>query len=90
MKSVLRGVGQRRSSRRDDPSPAESGARVPHFVERAGCYFRHWDSLYEAWLVKIRALVRELSEIRIEALPEREPIEVITHGVGAGSGYTLP
>ena len=152
MKSVLRGVGQRQSSRRDDPSPlyvrkdrreyedaqfwfrdgghwpevvapwdatiyeyalaslsqyntrhyvippalgvdfrilngytylspvgvtdpAESGARVPHFVERAGYYFRHWDSLYEGWLVKIRSLVRELSEIRSEALPEREPIE---------------
>jgi pyruvate, water dikinase len=34
---------------------------------------------------RMTALVRELSEIRIEALPEREPIEVITHGVSRAS-----
>ena len=70
-------------------NPAEIEARIPQFVERAGYYFRNWDSLYDAWLVKIRALIQELTEIRVEALPEREPIDVITHGVGTGSGLTL-
>ena len=70
-------------------NPAEIEARVPHFLERAGYYFENWDRLYDAWLVKVRALVQEMTEIPVDALPEREPIEVITDGVGSGSGYTL-
>jgi pyruvate,water dikinase len=70
-------------------NPAEVEARVPHFLERAGIYFGNWDALYDAWLVKIRALVKEMTEIPVEPLPEREPIEVVTDGVGYGSGYTL-
>ncbi len=70
-------------------NPAEVEARVPHFLERAGFYFGNWDRLYDAWLVKIRALVKEMTEISVEPLPEREPIEVITEGVGVGSGFTL-
>ena len=69
-------------------NPAEIEARVPHFLERAGYYFGNWDRLYDAWLVKIRALVQEMSAITVEPLPEREPIEVITDGVGTGSGLT--
>ncbi len=70
-------------------NPAEIEARVPHFLERAGHYFRNWDRLYDAWLVKIRGLITELTEIRVETLPEREPLDVITGGVGTGSGFTL-
>ena len=70
-------------------NPAEVEARVPHFMERAGFYFQNWDRLYDDWLVKIRALVQEMTEISVEALPEREPIEVITGGAGTGSGLTL-
>ena len=71
------------------PNPAEIEARVPHFLERAGYYFGNWDRLYDDWLIKIRALVQEMTEITVEPLPEREPIEVITGGVGVGSGFTL-
>jgi pyruvate, water dikinase len=70
-------------------NPAEIEARVPHFMERAGFYFQNWDRLYDDWLVKIRALVKDMSEIKVEPLPEKEPIEVITEGRGAGSGLTL-
>jgi pyruvate, water dikinase len=70
-------------------NPAEVEARVPHFLERAGYYFGNWDRLYDDWLVKIRALVQEMTEIPVVALPEREPIEVITSGAGVGSGYTM-
>jgi len=41
-------------------NPAEIEARVPHFLERAGYYFVNWDRLYDAWLVKVRALVQEI------------------------------
>jgi len=70
-------------------NPAEVEARVPHFLERAGYYFGNWDRLYDEWLVKIRALVQEMTEIPVEPLPEREPLEVITGGAGFGSGFTL-
>ncbi len=70
-------------------NPAEIEARVPQFLERAGYYFGNWDRLYDNWLVKIRALVQEISEVDIEPLPEKEAMEVITEGRGAGSGLTL-
>ncbi|MCW2643913.1 MAG: pyruvate, water dikinase [Pseudonocardiales bacterium] len=70
-------------------NPAEVEARVPHFLERAGFYFQNWDRLYDDWLVKIRALVKEMSEIEAEPLPEKEPIDVVTEGRGTGSGLIL-
>jgi pyruvate,water dikinase len=40
-------------------------------------------------LVKIRDLVQEMSAIEVEALPEKELIEVVTEGRGSGSGLTM-
>ncbi len=72
------------------PAPSEEiAARVPHFMERAGFYFENWDSLYDEWLVKIRALVQEMSELKVVPLPEMEDLEVITSGSGRGSGSHL-
>ncbi len=70
-------------------NPAEVEARVPQFLERAGFYFQNWDRLYDEWLVKIRALVKEISGVAIDPLPEKEAMEVITEGRGTGSGLTL-
>jgi pyruvate,water dikinase len=69
--------------------PAVVEARVPEFLERAGHYFGNWDALYDDWLVKIRALVMEMTDIPVDVLPEREALAVVTDGVGFGSGYTL-
>jgi pyruvate, water dikinase len=69
--------------------PAEIEARVPHFMERAGYYFEHWDELYAAWMEKVRGLIGELEDIRFEALPDKEDMEVITSGLGLGSGLQL-
>ena len=66
-----------------------SRRRVPLFVERAGYYFANWDRLYDDWLVKIRDLVREMSELDFSSLPDMEPLEVITSGAGQGSGNAL-
>ena len=70
-------------------SEAEIGARVPHFLERAGYYFGNWDRLYDDWLVKIRALVQEMTELDVKPLPVMEDLEVITSGAGKGSGNDL-
>jgi pyruvate,water dikinase len=69
--------------------PAEVESRVPHFMERAGYYFEHWDELYAAWMDKVRAVIGELEDIKFQPLPEMEDIEVITSGVGLGSGMEL-
>jgi pyruvate,water dikinase len=69
--------------------PVEVERRVPHFLERAGYYFEHWDELYAAWMPKVRKLIDELEEVRFAALPEMEDAEVITSGAGLGSGTDL-
>ncbi|MGH3863347.1 PEP-utilizing enzyme [Actinokineospora sp.] len=72
------------------PAPEEEiESRVPLFMERAGFYFANWDRLYDDWLVKIRDLVKQMNELRIEPLPAMEDIEVITSGAGQGSGNQL-
>ena len=72
------------------PAPEEEiEARVPMFMERAGFYFGNWDRLYDDWLVKVRQLVKEMTELDLSPLPEVEDIEVITSGSGRGSGDRL-
>ena len=69
--------------------PDEIEGRVPHFMERAGFYFGNWDRLYDEWLVKIRDLVKEMSELQFAPLPVMEDLEVVTSGAGKGSGNEL-
>ena len=55
------------------PAPAEEiEGRVPLFMERAGFYFGNWDRLYDDWLVKIRDLVKEMTELDFAPLPAME------------------
>ncbi|MDH3679021.1 MAG: PEP-utilizing enzyme [Acidimicrobiia bacterium] len=71
----------------EDGSRIES--RVPDFVERAGHYFANWDQLYDNWLGKIRATIDEITAINLTPLPEMEDLEVITSGLGTGTGHHL-
>lgn len=72
------------------PAPeSEIEARVPMFMERAGFYFGNWDRLYDDWLVKIRDLVQQLTDLDFSPLPKVEDMEVITSGAGRGSGDRL-
>ncbi|MGO9005570.1 MAG: PEP-utilizing enzyme [Beijerinckiaceae bacterium] len=69
--------------------PAEIGSRVPHFMERAGYYFKNWDSLEAKWKVKMEATIRELEALKIPTLPEMEALSVVTDTVGESQGYHL-
>lgn len=72
------------------PAPAEEiEARVPLFLDRAGFYFGNWDRLYADWLVKIRDLVQQMTQLRFGPLPAMEDQEVVTSGAGKGSGNDL-
>jgi len=69
--------------------PGEIEARVPHFLERAGFYFQNWDTLYDQWMTKVRALIGEMEALRFEPLPDKEDLAVVTEGRGTGSGFEL-
>ncbi|MDT4925041.1 MAG: pyruvate, water dikinase [Pseudonocardiales bacterium] len=69
--------------------PAEIEARVPEFVERAGYYFGNWDTLYDAWMDKIKGVIAELDAVDFKPLPHREDMAVLTEGRGIGSGAQL-
>ncbi len=69
--------------------PEEIGSRVPHFMERAGIYFKNWDSLEAKWKVKMEATIRELEALKIPALPDMEPLSVVTDAVGESEGFHL-
>lgn len=69
--------------------PEEIGKRVPHFMERAGFYFKNWDALEARWKVKMEATIRELEALRIPTLAEMEDLRVVTDAVGESQGYHL-
>ena len=65
---------------------AEIGSRVPHFMERAGYYYKNWDALEAKWKVKMEATIRELEAIQIPKLPDMEDMSVVTDAVGESQG----
>ncbi len=69
--------------------PEEIEARVPEFAERAGYYFGNWDALYDAWLPKVKDVIREIEAIDFQPLPHREDMAVLTEGRGMGSGSLM-
>src|SRR6266545_1283041 len=69
--------------------PAEIGRRVPHFMERAGFYFKNWDALEAKWKLKMEATIKELEALRIPTLEEMENLSVVTDAVGESQGYHL-
>jgi pyruvate,water dikinase len=58
----------------------ETPARVPEFERRAGHYFQNWDSLLDAWRVKVRSTIDEMESLTFEPLPEAVPFEDILSG----------
>ncbi|MCC0078981.1 MAG: hypothetical protein H6899_03285 [Rhodobacter sp.] len=70
--------------------PAEDiEGRVPQFMERAGHYFMNWGDLYAKWKDKVLAKIGELDALNFEVLPEVEPLDVVTGGVGLDSTNQL-
>ena len=69
--------------------PEEIGKRVPHFMERAGYYFKNWDALEAKWTVKMEAAIHELETLKIPKLPEMEEMSVVTDAIGESQGYHL-
>jgi len=70
-------------------NPDEIGSRVPHFMERAGHYYKNWDDLEKKWKVKMEATIRELEKLEIPRLADMEDLSVVTDAVGESKGYHL-
>ena len=70
-------------------NPEEIGSRVPHFMERAGHYYKNWDALEAKWKVKMEATIRELEAIEIPRLADMEDISVVMDALGESKGYHL-
>jgi pyruvate,water dikinase len=56
--------------------PEKIAERAEFFQRRAGHYFTNWDELYGTWRIKMEALIKELTDLRVPDLPEYEPDEV--------------
>lgn len=57
--------------------PAKIAERAEFFQQRAGYYFEHWDELYAKWQEKMKALIAEITDLRVPDLPEYEPDEIV-------------
>jgi len=70
-------------------APEDIGARVPHFMERAGHYFQNWDKLIAVWMDKVKANIEEMETLHFEPLPETVPLHWVTGGVGLDNTYAF-
>ncbi len=70
-------------------APDQIGARVPHFMERAGHYFQNWTPLLENWHKKVKANIDDMEAISFETLPEVVPLDWVTGGVGLDNTYAM-
>ena len=63
--------------------------RAELFARRGGHYYGHWDELYERWVEKVEATIRELEALEVPELPEFEDEAVVTEARGVGSSHEL-
>lgn len=69
--------------------PAEIERRLALFQERAGYYYKNWDSLYDNWKKKMTEAVQRMNALQFKSLPELEPIEAIHEGRGRSVSWDL-
>lgn len=69
--------------------PAEIERRLALFQERAGYYYKNWNSLYDNWKKKMTDAVQRMNALQFKPLPELEPIEAIHEGRGRSVSWDL-
>ncbi|MGE4124757.1 MAG: PEP-utilizing enzyme [Pusillimonas sp.] len=69
--------------------PAEIQRRLALFQERAGHYYKNWDSLYANWKDKMTTAIDRMKSLQFANLPEIEPIEIVTEGQGRSVSWDL-
>lgn len=71
----------------DDPD--EIGRRLEIFQQRASHYYENWDRLYAEWRTRMDTLIRDISGLRVPALPEFDDPEVVLEARGIGQNHYL-
>ncbi len=69
--------------------PAEIERRAGEFGPRAGYYYENWDSLYEGWKDRVRALIAEIESIEVPGLPEWESGDAVFSARGVAQNHYL-
>ncbi len=69
--------------------PDEIAERVGEFQQRAFYYYENWESLYDQWKVKMKALIADAQALPTPTLPKYEPIETTHTGKGIATNHSL-
>ena len=69
--------------------PEVVGARVAHFMERAGYYYQNWDKLYANWEQKMSGLLKELEAVEFKRLPEMVDLADVTGAKGQTEAFDI-
>lgn len=64
----------------DVTDPEEIRKRVPQFQERVDYALKNWEALFVKWEEKVSNVIKETKDLAVPALPEIEPMSVITDG----------
>ncbi len=63
-----------------DPKTIEK--RLALFQKRAGYYYENWNKLYGEWTARMKALIQEVSDIKVPELPDYEDESVVMQAKG--------
>lgn len=69
--------------------PEEIAKRTAEFQQRAFYYYENWETLYDQWKGKMRALIAEAQALPVLDLPEFEPLENVLAGKGVAANHTI-
>ena len=64
----------------DITDPEEIKKRIPQFQERVDYALKNWETLFKKWEEKVTKVIKETEALEVPALPEIEPMSVITEG----------
>lgn len=64
----------------DITDPEEIKKRIPQFQERVDYALKNWETLFKKWEEKVSNVIKETEGLKVPALPEIEPMSVITEG----------
>ncbi|MFA9431155.1 PEP-utilizing enzyme [Egicoccus sp. AB-alg2] len=67
----------------------EVARRLQEFERRAGHYYENWDDIYTGWKARIDALIREVDDIEVPALPELDDLDAITSARGYAQNHLV-
>lgn len=69
--------------------PDEIAERVGEFQQRAFWYYENWETQYEHWKGKMRALIAEAQALPTPSLPDYEPLTTFQEGDAVPASHNL-